>query len=182
MKAKIIALSLLLSVSSVCCADTTGYLSLRSGVSNIHWDPDEINDKFSDTVANVAFAGGANIRGDVVGGRVELEWTHYFKAEDKSFGGKLDLDTLIVNGYLDLYPAEWMNFYLTAGGGTRWSKVEYCGRYCASDRSHGGAFQAGAGFMFNFNRNLSLDLGYRYARLASDAYSHNAQLGFTFNF
>jgi opacity protein-like surface antigen len=187
MKSKIFALSILLAVSSASYADTTGFLTLKSGVSNVKFEPSGASD-FSDTVANLSFGGGINFREDVIGGRVELEWMHYFKAEGnihrhwQDVKSELNLDTLMVNGYLDLYPAEWVNFYLTAGAGTRWSKLKMCNGYCVSDRDTGGTFKAGAGIMFNINKNFSIDIGYRYAALSSDVHSHNAQAGFQFNF
>ena len=61
MKHKLLVLCALMSLSSVCAADVTGYGAIRSGVSNMHTDFDHGPD-LSDTVANLGVAGGARFR------------------------------------------------------------------------------------------------------------------------
>ncbi|MBQ8706482.1 MAG: porin family protein [Succinivibrionaceae bacterium] len=180
MKHKLLVLCALMSLSTVCAADVTGYGSIRSGVSNLHIDTDYGSD-LTDTVANLGVAGGARFRDGGIGGRVELEWTHYFKGSDtwRDFDIDFRADSLMVNGYLDLYPADWVNFYLTAGAGVSWADIKPSD---FQDKNSSGSFKGGAGVMFNIGDHFSIDLGYRYTRLASDMYSHDAQAGFTFNF
>lgn len=191
MNKKLAVFCMLMSLSPVCLADVAGYASVKSGVSVLRGEPEGASGHYSDSVANLAVAGGVSYRGDgVLGYRGELEYTHFFQgSDDISYAGgtvksDIDIDMLMVNGYLDLYAAEWMNFYLTAGAGCDWGRVKYerHGERLDSDRKSNTALQGGAGMMFNIGDHFSIDLGYRFVRLSSDLHSHNAQAGFAFRF
>lgn len=193
MKLKLLTIGVLMSLSTACLADVTGYVGVKSGVSSIKGEIDEYDLKdFEDTVANLSFFGGAKFheKDSPVGGRIELDWTHYFKAKDDispysyiPYNMEIKMDTLMANAYLDLYPADWVNFYLTVGAGSRFADYKGCiFSECISDDDNGFAFKGGAGVMFNIGDHFSIDLGYRYTHFDTDLYSHDAQAGFVFSF
>ena len=204
-KELLLATGLFLATSGVGFADDTqvgGYVGLKTGVSNIHVNFDKhyhgykFSD-FSDGTGHLGIAGGALFKNGSIGGRAELEYLHYFEAEDKitvsdahyKYGPykiKITGDSIFANGYFDIYPTDSVNLYLTAGLGISWIDAKLRETDLETQKNGNFSWKTGAGVMFNLLDDLSIDVGYRFTSLDSesdgDVYSHDINAGFTFKF
>lgn len=171
--------SLALSTISVADVQVRPYANLKTGVSNLRSDIG-LPDDYSASSVLLALAGGVNIRNDKVGGRFELEYSHYFRNNDRShyLDGFLNLEqevtsnSLMLNSYLDLYANDLVNFYGLVGAGYAWNKqtlkLTIYGiddKFTGSKNFNGFGWQTGLGVMFNITDDFSIDAGFRYTNL-----------------
>ncbi len=185
--------SLALSAVSVAEVQINPYANIKTGVSNLRSDVGLPKD-FSASSVVLALAGGVNLRNDILGGRFEVEYSHYFRNNDRAHYAngivnveqKVSSDSLMFNSYLDLYAGDLVNFYGFVGAGYAWSKETISltvtgidGKLSGSDKFNGFSWQTGLGVMFNVTENFSIDAGFRYTNLYDkDDIKIDARTGF----
>lgn len=192
--------SLALSAVSVAEVQINPYANIKAGATNLRSDLG-LPDDFSISSFVLALAGGVNLRNDILGGRFEVEYSHYFRNNDRLHYGdgfvnvenKVSSDSLMFNSYLDLYASDLVNFYGFVGAGYAWSKetlsltlTGFEGKLTGSDKFNGFSWQTGLGIMFHVTDNFSIDAGFRYTNLYDkDDIKIDARtgfLGFSYNF
>lgn len=197
MKKSLLTVLILSSLATPVLAEVQSgpYLTARVGTSSM--TDDSISGTNTDSVftPSIAFGYRFGCPGNVCG-RVDLNYNYFGEYKDKirNMDYSIKAHTVLMNGYLDLYPTEDIFFYATAGVGISSVKREL--RYnlgYLSDTDCSAAYQLGLGFGYNVTENFTLDIGYRYniIALVENKYdkddkkaiqAHNFALGFTYTF
>ncbi len=101
--------------------------------------------------------------------------------------GDIRMDTYMVNGYFDIPFNNGFGMYLTAGLGYGTTTLSV---YDIDGDDSGFAWKGGAGFFYNVNSQMAVDLGWEYVTMddadldvdVSDLYSNNVVAAFRYSF
>ena len=183
-------------------ASVAPYVSLHGGYDTYKVViSEEDHERYIDgMLANSAYdlSGAFGVKYDAtssLGIRGEIEYD-FADARHVGVGGlKMDFwraHTALVNGYIDFKTTMGLNPYFSAGIGYQWTNHnDSQGDWIP--QMHGLAYQLGTGVSYDINKNITVDLGYRYLALADkvedsgamwelQSVFHQLRLGATYTF
>lgn len=159
-----------------------------------------------DVEYNNGYVVGAAAGYDFGPARLELEYSYRNNDIDKleilsvevNEGGNMEIEAFMINGYYDFYNYGMSTPYVMIGGG--WADVTMDGVKAngvtiVDDDDNVWAAQAGVGVQIALNRNLAIDVGYRFfmtddpefkapdgTKVDTDVQNHVGMIGLTFMF